>query len=480
MRDGRTTAVQVACLLFAHAPHAAANYCFNDCAFDHDGECDDGGPGSVYFNCAYDSDCADCGCRFDCEDNDSGGTDGGGPNYGLLFLLIGYVTFLLADSYEHWVSQRTKSHHGRALQGLVPCRQLLTCDEIVTCRFVLDAGCRLRAWYDGRELTSECTHRSCHPGANYDACGECTPPVYRWWLVGGTVATLRFRRRAGAVLTLWCEVTDANGRPNASESVRRLRCRLFWACLSTHASSPWNFRLTPASCLGRCVTTTIDALDAPPAREHHIPPHPVPGMGVPVWAEDDYDDALWRSPEAVPLQQQWPIQGLVLKINWADLCTIIASVVTNVLHPLLLLVLFPTRNALAWGLAGNGLWAAEAREALFNSSGAAFRFVVDTPAVSTGRVRRGDDHTNPSSMPVPLVAVQEPQVLPTSIAKLATPISLPRELDLYHILHGPRSSDGQRHERVTCVFCSGSGELRGWTVPCLMGRALICLFDLPC
>ena len=83
-------------------------------------------------------------------------------------------------------------------------------------------------------------------------------------------------------------------------------------------------------------------------------------------------------------------------------------------------------------------------------------------------------------MPVPLVAVQEPQVLPTSIAKLATPISLPRELDLYHILHGPRSSDGQRHERVTCVFCSGSGELRGWTVPCLMGRALICLFDLPC
>ena len=130
-----------------------------------------------------------------------------------------------------------------------------------------------------------------------------------------------------------------------------------------------------------------------------------------MWAEDDYDDALWRSPEAVPLQQQWPIQGLVLKINWADLCTIIASVVTNVLHPLLLLVLFPTRNALAWGLAGNGLWAAEAREALFNSSGAAFRFVVDT-SKEQRQSATWRHHTNPSSMPVPLVTVQEPQVLP--------------------------------------------------------------------
>ena len=37
--------------------------CENTCRWSGDGECDDGGPGSVYAVCGYGSDCADCGGR---------------------------------------------------------------------------------------------------------------------------------------------------------------------------------------------------------------------------------------------------------------------------------------------------------------------------------------------------------------------------------------------------------------------------------
>jgi hypothetical protein len=37
--------------------------CLNTCRFAHDGECDDGGPGSLYNVCEYGTDCSDCSPR---------------------------------------------------------------------------------------------------------------------------------------------------------------------------------------------------------------------------------------------------------------------------------------------------------------------------------------------------------------------------------------------------------------------------------
>ena len=37
--------------------------CTETCNFASDGNCDDGGPGSEFFNCARGSDCTDCGVR---------------------------------------------------------------------------------------------------------------------------------------------------------------------------------------------------------------------------------------------------------------------------------------------------------------------------------------------------------------------------------------------------------------------------------
>lgn len=37
--------------------------CMDSCSYAFDGECDDGGPGSMFAECAYGTDCADCGPR---------------------------------------------------------------------------------------------------------------------------------------------------------------------------------------------------------------------------------------------------------------------------------------------------------------------------------------------------------------------------------------------------------------------------------
>ncbi len=42
---------------------ASGSLCTNTCGTPHDGECDDGGPGSLYSICSYGTDCADCGPR---------------------------------------------------------------------------------------------------------------------------------------------------------------------------------------------------------------------------------------------------------------------------------------------------------------------------------------------------------------------------------------------------------------------------------
>ncbi len=76
-----------AALLLA-APTEAAAQCTNSCPTAFDGECDDGGPGSLYSICDLGSDCADCGprvagggglCTNTCSTSNDGECDDGGP-----------------------------------------------------------------------------------------------------------------------------------------------------------------------------------------------------------------------------------------------------------------------------------------------------------------------------------------------------------------------------------------------------------------
>lgn len=53
----------------------ASAQCNDDCATAFDGECDDGGPGSLYDICDLGSDCGDCGPRF-CDDSCATAFDG--------------------------------------------------------------------------------------------------------------------------------------------------------------------------------------------------------------------------------------------------------------------------------------------------------------------------------------------------------------------------------------------------------------------
>ena len=53
--------------------------------------------------------------------------------------------------------------------------------------------------------------------------------------------------------------------------------------------------------------------------------------------------------------------------------------------------------------------------------------------------------------PIPLVPAVEPPVKAATVMRLVTPMDLPRELELVHVLNG------HVHERVTCAHCLGSG-----------------------
>jgi hypothetical protein len=44
-------------------PGAIPGTCDNTCAYPYDGECDDGGPDAMYSDCAFGTDCEDCGVR---------------------------------------------------------------------------------------------------------------------------------------------------------------------------------------------------------------------------------------------------------------------------------------------------------------------------------------------------------------------------------------------------------------------------------
>ena len=64
-----------------------APWCTNTCESANDGECDDGGEGSDWGDCAYGTDCADCGerramasiCNDSCSTALDGECDDGGP-----------------------------------------------------------------------------------------------------------------------------------------------------------------------------------------------------------------------------------------------------------------------------------------------------------------------------------------------------------------------------------------------------------------
>jgi hypothetical protein len=55
-------ALAAAAVQFGLSSEASAQ-CTNACPTAHDGECDDGGPGSLYSICDYGTDCGDCGPR---------------------------------------------------------------------------------------------------------------------------------------------------------------------------------------------------------------------------------------------------------------------------------------------------------------------------------------------------------------------------------------------------------------------------------
>ena len=74
----------------AYASGGSDVICTNTCEHAHDGDCDDGGPGSDYDLCDYGTDCADCGerppvennriiCTNSCRHANDGDCDDGGP-----------------------------------------------------------------------------------------------------------------------------------------------------------------------------------------------------------------------------------------------------------------------------------------------------------------------------------------------------------------------------------------------------------------
>ncbi len=73
----------VACVALMAGPVAAQALCTDDCASSGDGECDDGGPNSLYDICEIGSDCADCGVRLcdnSCASANDNECDDGGPD----------------------------------------------------------------------------------------------------------------------------------------------------------------------------------------------------------------------------------------------------------------------------------------------------------------------------------------------------------------------------------------------------------------
>lgn len=57
------SAVLLAAFLGAACSSDGGSRCEETCSYAMDGECDDGGPGSLYSGCEFGTDCTDCGPR---------------------------------------------------------------------------------------------------------------------------------------------------------------------------------------------------------------------------------------------------------------------------------------------------------------------------------------------------------------------------------------------------------------------------------
>lgn len=78
----RTTILVLTGSLALVTARGATAQCLDTCPSAHDGECDDGGPGSLYDVCALGTDCSDCGprvCGHSCPFDGDGECDDGGP-----------------------------------------------------------------------------------------------------------------------------------------------------------------------------------------------------------------------------------------------------------------------------------------------------------------------------------------------------------------------------------------------------------------
>ena len=233
-------------------------------------------------------------------------------------------------------------------------------------------------------------------------------------------------------------------------------------CASTDPRSPWNFRLSPTTAEGRCVVRP--GVDLPPRRVVNGAPPPWTS-GSSRTATCSFDDRAWAAPRAAPWRFQllsplfeFPAledapmdpartaRDLARDLGRARRRAIARWLLAVVKMPLGLL--FPTRLHALFGLVGNGVTAEVPEDqGIYRARGMAFRITVDCapydPEVQATLIHppwaEAAAPPQPAAAvlagePVPLVGAAEVEVAPNSLAKLVTPMDLPHELDLLHVL----------------------------------------------
>lgn len=282
--------------------------------------------------------------------------------------------------------------------------------EVVTCRFYYQG--QLRVFYNEVDLTPAMTAEREGVCDGNEADNAC-------FMAAGGVTTLRFRRVRGAVLAVRCQAKA----PGRCECLNMAECggpgapvtgpALFWTSVSSDPRSDWNFRLNTANA-ARLVKANVAHFGDD-------------------WSANELDDSGWRTRlVATDCTTQLPLPTM----GWC-------SFTFPCGWPLALLgVLCPRALPSLFGLSANGVWPEGDA-----SQGATFRFIVDAPE-PVGGVRgvrlRALGLEGRGNAPIPLVAVPEPEVRGEVVAKLVTPMDLPRELDLFHVLGGPETTAGAR------------------------------------
>lgn len=165
-------------MLLIALPAVAQQLCTDTCAFAHDGECDDGGPASLYDVCELGTDCGDCGpraqapgptegatCTDTCQYAHDGECDDGGPDS--LFDLCELGTDC-SDCGPRLVAQPIRPPTGIDASTL--------CTN--TCQFANDSECDdggPGSLYDLCDLGSDC--QDCGPRVAEGAPGTPEPIV---------------------------------------------------------------------------------------------------------------------------------------------------------------------------------------------------------------------------------------------------------------------------------------------------------------